>query len=92
MVENSPDSVVCSIHVDNILGQGQYSLAHLILCHDGTEVGHCFRVVVRVCDCGERVWAAVILRQRDNVVPVGVVGVFAHGCYDVQKKLLAISV
>lgn len=66
---NEPDGVVSGVHIDDIFGETESSLAHLVFGHDSAEVGHCFRVFVCVCDCGEGVGTAVILREGHDVVP-----------------------
>jgi hypothetical protein len=70
---NEPDGVVGGVHIDDVFGKTKGSFTHLILGHDGAEVGHCFRVFVCVCDCGEGVGTAVILREGYNVVPSRIV-------------------
>jgi hypothetical protein len=71
--EDEPHGVVGGVHVDDVFSETESSLAHLVLGHDGAQVGHCFRVFVCVCDRGEGVGAAVILREGHDVVPVRVV-------------------
>lgn len=73
-----PDSIMRRVHANDILGQRQDSFGLLVFTHDSPQVGHGLAVVFCVCDCGERVGAAVILRDWNNVGPIIRVGVHAH--------------
>ena len=57
------------VHADDILSEIQHSLGFLVIGHDGAEVGHCFAVAFGICDCGEWVGTAVVLRDGDDVGP-----------------------
>jgi hypothetical protein len=67
------------VHADDVLGEPQHSLAELALRHDRAQVAHSFAVLVGIRDGGQRVQAAVVLRQRFYVRPRLVVMVkFRH--------------
>jgi hypothetical protein len=67
------------IHANNVFCQSENSLAELVLRHDCAQIAHGLTVLLAVCDCGKRVQAAIVLRERLNVRPCLVfVIVFRH--------------
>jgi hypothetical protein len=60
---------MCRVHADDVLCKPQHPVAELALRHDRAQVAHGFAVLVGVRDCGQRVQAAVVLRQRLYVCP-----------------------
>ena len=60
------------VHADNVLCQGEGSLAVFVLCHDGAEVGHCFGVFIAVSDRCEGMSTAIVLWNGDDVGPLGI--------------------
>jgi len=77
-----PDGVVGGVHADDVPGELEGSFGFLVLGHDGAEVGHGLAILFRVSNRCEGVWAAVILRNGNDVFPLFGVAVFAHcgGC------------
>lgn len=61
------------VHVDDVFRQAQHALAELVVRHDSAQVAHGLAVLLRVCDGGQRVHSAVILRERRDVRPCLVV-------------------
>lgn len=74
-----PDGVVGGVHADDVPGELEGSCGFLILGHDGAEVGHGLAVLFRVSNRCEGVWAAIVLRNGNDIFPFFGVAVVTHG-------------
>lgn len=74
-----PHGVVGGVHADDVPGELEDSFGFLVLGHDGAEVGHGLAVLFRVGNRCEGVWAAVVLRNGNDIFPLFGVAVFTHG-------------
>lgn len=72
-----PNGVVRRVHINHMVRDTQCALAHLISCHDSSEIGHGFGIFLSVGDLCERV-LAIVLRQGNDVLPLGIKGVETH--------------
>lgn len=77
-----PDGVVGRVHANDVAGELEDSFGSLVLGHDGAEVGHGLAVLFRVGNGCEGVWAAVVLRNGNDVFPFLGVTIITHcgGC------------
>lgn len=69
-VGDAPDSVVGRVVVDDVLGQVQSAVAHLVLGHDGAQVAHGLFIFLWVCDGSQGVGAALVQRDGLDVLPL----------------------
>ena len=73
-----PDCIMCRIHLDDVRCQTEDPLRLLVVCHDGSKIGHGFAVLLSVGNGCKRVWASVVLGDGDDIFPLFGVGVFSH--------------
>jgi hypothetical protein len=67
------------VHVDNVLRQCQSALAELVGCHERAQIAHGRAVLLGIGNGRERMHAAIVLGQGQDIGPRRVFGVvFRH--------------